>query len=127
LEAAAAVGEEAVVTDAYEPPGQEVEEEAAQELDATEGHDALAAVVTIVLPGERDLLGAHGHEAAVGDRHAVGVAREVAQDVSRATERRLGVDDPIPPMERPQESTERGGLGQRRELSVEGERRSLKM
>ena len=40
-----AVRQQAVVADAHETPGQDVEEEAAQELDGVEGHDTLVAAV----------------------------------------------------------------------------------
>lgn len=53
---AKAVGEQAVVADAHEASGQHVEEEAAQELLCVEGHDALPAAMSMVLPAEGDAL-----------------------------------------------------------------------
>jgi hypothetical protein len=36
-----------------------------------------------------------GHEAVVGDGHAMGVTGEIAQDMMRTAEGWLGVDDPV--------------------------------
>ncbi len=51
----------------------------------------------------------------------MGVAGEVAQDVSGAAERRLGVDDPVTSVEGSQEGPERDRLGQRREPAMKRE------
>ena len=92
---AEAVGEDAVVSDAHESPGQHVEEEAAQELHCVEGHDALLAAVSIIPPAEAHPLSVEGHQSMVGYGHAVGVAAEVAQDMGRTAEGRLGIDEPF--------------------------------
>ena len=92
---AEAIGEQAVMADADETQGEHVEEEAAQELDCVDGHDALLAAVRIVAPAEADLLAVEGRQAMVADGHAVGIAAEVAQYMGRAAEGRLGVDEPF--------------------------------
>ena len=51
--ASVALGEKAVVTDAVEAVGQEVEEKAADELVRGKPHDAAAAAAAIILIGER--------------------------------------------------------------------------
>ena len=43
------------MADADETPGQDMEEEAAQELDGVEGHDALISAVAIIAPAEADV------------------------------------------------------------------------
>ena len=92
---AEAVGEQAVVSDSHEALGQDVEEEAVQELHCIEGHDALLAAVGVIPPEEGDLLSVEGQEAMVGYGHAVGVATEIAQDMGGAAEGRLGVNEPL--------------------------------
>src|ERR1700739_2152647 len=92
---AEAVGEQAVATDAHEAFWQHVEEEAAQEADGVEGHDALLAAVCIIAPAEADALTVKGGEAVIADGHAVGVAAQVAQDMFGAAEERLGIDVPF--------------------------------
>jgi len=47
------IGEKAKVTDAWEPPGQNMLEETPEELLESERHGAALAVVGIVLPAER--------------------------------------------------------------------------
>ena len=88
------VGQEAVVTDADKALGDDVEEEAADELMKMKGQrsDPMAAVI-LETEGDRpvvDML-----EPVVGDRDAVCIAGEILQDVLGAVEGRLGVDDPL--------------------------------
>ena len=91
---AEAVRQQAVVADAHETPGQNVEEETAQELHSVEGHDTLLAAVGIIAPAEADVVAVEGGEAVVADGHAVGVTAEIAQDMFGAAEGRLGIDEP---------------------------------
>src|SRR4029453_3862041 len=97
---AAAIGKKAVVPDADkaagkkgggetkgETAGAKGGEETTEELDGAEGHDALLALVGIVLPQEGDLALLEAHETAIGDGDAVGVAREIPQHVLRTPER----------------------------------------
>lgn len=92
---AEAVRQQAVVADADEAFGQDMQEEAAQELPGFESHDALPVAVGIIAPAETDLLSIEGGEAMVGDGHAVGITAEIAQHMSRAAEGRLGVNEPF--------------------------------
>src|SRR5450759_1102408 len=92
---AEAVGKQAVATYAHEAFRQHVQEEAAEEVDGVEGHDPLLAAVGIIPPAEADALAVEGNEAVVGDGHAVGVTAEVAQDMFRSAEGRLGIDVPF--------------------------------
>ena len=100
-----AVGEQAVVADAYEAPGQNVEEEAVQELHGVEPHRALLAV-RMIPPAKADVFAVEGDEAMVADGHAVGVAAQVAEDMFRSTKRRLGVDVPFLPVQTGQQVLE---------------------
>jgi len=92
---AEAIGEQAVAADAYETLGQHMQEEAAEEVHAIEGHDALLSAVNIIAPAEADAIAVEGGDAVVGNGHAVGVAPEIAQDLLRPAEGRLGVDVPL--------------------------------
>src|SRR5215471_7998181 len=49
----------------------------------------------IVLPPECDLAIVTGKQASIGERHAMGVTREIAEDLLRSSQRRLGVDHPL--------------------------------
>ncbi len=65
------------------------------------GHDLLLAAVSIVPPAEGDVIVVEGNEAMVGDGDAMGVARQVVENVLGAAEGRLGIDDPVPVEELP--------------------------
>ena len=75
--AAVAVGEQSEVADLDEACGQDVEQEAADELDRIEGHDA-AAVVPGVSPAEAHLSVVEAEQPSVGDGDTVGIAGQVA-------------------------------------------------
>jgi hypothetical protein len=82
------------VSDAMEAFGQHVEQEPADEFVRMQGHrlPAVGAVDPVVPPAERDAAVGGGHQPAVRDGDAVGVAREVAQHGLGSGERRLAVD-----------------------------------
>ena len=101
-----AVGEESEVPDANQPLGQDVDEEAAQELMGGKGHDLLLAAVGIVSPAEGDAIALKGHEAMVGNGDAVGVAGQVVENMFGAAERWLGVNDPVLLAELPEKVAE---------------------
>src|SRR5206468_3331762 len=106
---APAIGEQAVVADAVEAAGQDVDEEATDELVAGQRHDlhALASLGAVVLPPEDDTVVVAGDEAAVGDGDAMGVAAEIGEHRLRPGEGSLGIDDPL-------------DLAQRRQIGREG-------
>jgi hypothetical protein len=99
LVGADAVGEEAEVADADEALGQDVEQEASDELDAGEFHGLHARFCGAVLPSKADPFIVDVDDALVGDRNAVGVASEVLEDLGRAAEGGFGVDHPFLPAE----------------------------
>ena len=90
-----AVGEESEVADANQAAGQNVKQEAAQELMGGNSHDLLLAAVGIVSPAEGDAIVFEGHEPMVGDGDAMGVAGQVVENMFGAAEGWLGVDDPV--------------------------------
>jgi len=93
--APSAVGEEAEMSDANQASGQDVQQEAAQELICGNGDDLLLAAVGIITPTEGDAIVFKRHETMVGDGHAMGVAGQVVENMFGATEGRLGVDHPV--------------------------------
>ena len=93
--AAVAVGEQPEVANLDEASGQDVEHEAADELDCIEGHDVAAVVMPGVSPAEAHLSVVEADKPSVGDGDTVGVAGQVLQDVFGTTEGRLGVDHPL--------------------------------
>ena len=89
------VRQETVVTDPHKSAGQNVQQESAQELGSVERHRFLAATVCVVLPTEADLAVLQGDQTLIRDRHSMGVPCQVLQHLRRATERRLGVHNPV--------------------------------
>ena len=77
------------------PRGNDVQQEAAQKLVGGNGHFALFVAVRVVLPTERDRLAIEGDQSVIGDGDAMGVPRQVMQQVIGAAEWRFGVDDPL--------------------------------
>src|SRR5258707_1166131 len=106
-----AVGEEAEVANANQPLGQNVDEEASQELIRGNGHDLLLAAVGIVSPAEGDAIVFEGYESMVGDGDAVGIAGQVVENILGAAERWLGIDHPVLPAEFGEEVAESGRQG----------------
>lgn len=88
--------EQTVVADAVKALGQDVEQEAADELVGGKGHDLLpvGATPTVVLVAEGDAGLVEAQQPAVRDGDAVGVPRQVGEHRLRPGERRLGVDNP---------------------------------
>jgi len=68
---AVAVGEQPEVADLDEASGQNVEQEAADELDRVQGHDAAAVVVSGVSPAEAHLSAVEVEQSPVGDGDTV--------------------------------------------------------
>ena len=71
------IGEEAVVTDAMKSVGQDMDQEAADELVGVERHKLIASVALgpVILPFESDALAGEGDEPAVCNSSAVQVSR----------------------------------------------------
>ena len=94
---AGGLGEQAVVADAVEALGQDVDEETADELVCCERHHlvAIGAFEPIVLVFEADGVFVERDQPVVGDGDAVGVAAEIGEDRFRPGEGSLGIDDPL--------------------------------
>jgi hypothetical protein len=100
------VGEETEVTDADQSFGQNVKKKSAQELICGNCHDLLLAAMGIVSPTESDAIVLKGHETMVGDGYAMGVARQVVENMFGTAEGWLGVNDPVLLAELPEEVAE---------------------
>jgi hypothetical protein len=114
-----AVGEEAEVANANQPLGQNVDEEASQQLIRGNGHDLLLAAVGIVSPAEGDAIVFEGYESMVGDGDAVGIAGQLVENILGAAERWLGIDHPVLPAEFGEEVAESGRQGKLLQRAME--------
>ena len=118
---AAGSGQESVVADAPEPPRQHVHQKAADELASCEAGALALVVMAVVAPMEVDTALLNGHEAVIGDGHAVRVAGEVGEHAGGAVEGRLGVNHPLALAQLAQPALEGGGLGQCGQRPLQGE------
>ena len=90
-------GQQAVVPDAVEAIGQDVDQEPADELGRGQPHDLLpvARFDAIVFPSEGHGLGIGADQAVVRDRDPVGVSAEISQHGLGSAEGRFGIDHPF--------------------------------
>ena len=121
-----AVGQPAEVADADKAGRQDVEEEAAEELDGVEGEHFFPTAVTVILPAEPDTAVFDLQEAVVGECDAVSVASEVLNDLGGAAEWALGIDDPALTAGRTQPAVEGFWIGERGQIAKETELSLLK-
>ena len=91
------VGEQTIMADAVKAVGQDVQQEAADELVRIEGHDAVAglAFAPVIFVFEADTLAIEGDEAGIGDGDAVGIAGEIGEHGIGTGEGTLGIDNPL--------------------------------
>jgi hypothetical protein len=92
---AVSIAQEAVVANAVESTGENMEEESPDELLGRESHDFLLIVVAVVPPLELDLPVFDIHDPMIGNRDPVGVAADIVHHLLGSGERRFGVDDPF--------------------------------
>jgi hypothetical protein len=92
-----------IVPHPLQPPRQDMQEKAAQEFDGVEGPRPLLVTMAVILPPKRHLAIRTGEEPPIGDRHAMGVACQGAEDVVWPGQGRLGVDAPVQPLHGAQE------------------------
>src|SRR4051794_41702501 len=88
---------------------------------AGQTHDHGGAVASVVFPGEGDVVLVAGHEAAVGDSDAMGVAAEIGKDLGGAAERLLGIDDPVDPPQAGEMACEVVLIGERGQIAEEAQ------
>ena len=121
LDLPGAVGEEAEVTDADEAVGDDMEEEAADELRRLQLHHLHAIPVGVVLPTESDTTVLEAEDALVGEGHAVGIAAQVLEDLLGAGEGAFGVHDPVRLPKLAEPLSEGAGVGEGGSRSGEDE------
>ena len=90
-----------------------VQQKASQELLDRKRHQLLFASVGIVFPAKGDLAIRKRNQSVVGYGNTMRIARQVIQNMVRSTKRRLGVDNPLLLMERPQKRLEYFLIGER--------------
>ena len=120
---AASVGEDAEVTDAMHPVGQDMQQETPDELVDGDGGGAVAGLSLARFPGlsvpEGDLLAVECDDPAVRDGDPVGVAREVPEHLLGPVEGPLGVDHPVPAAGGGEGGVELAGIGKMGDGAVE--------
>ena len=83
------------MADAMEPLGEDVEQEAPDELVGSERHQLELVVVAVVAPAETYLAAGERNQPAVGDGDAMGVAAEIAQRLCGPGVGAPGIDHPV--------------------------------
>jgi hypothetical protein len=83
------------VADADEALGEQVQQEAAQELIQRKGQQFLLIVVRRIAPMKGDLAVGQRDQSMVGDGYAMGVSAEILEYIVGAAEGWFGVDDPV--------------------------------
>jgi len=78
-----------------EPVRQGMEQKATDKFVRFDGHDLAVAALAVILPAKADLPVRERDQAAVGNRNAMRVARQIGQHLLRACERGLGIDHPF--------------------------------
>ena len=94
--AADLVGEQSIVADAVKAIGQDMQEKASDKLVRGQGHGLMPIALfgTIVFPLEGDTLLIKGDQTTVGDRHPMGVARQIGEYGLGTGKRTFGIDHP---------------------------------
>src|SRR5450631_3713400 len=95
--AACAIGEQSVVANAMKAAGQNVQQEAADELVGTERHSLVACLArgAVILPAKGDATLVECQQSLVGDRYPVRIARQIGEHRGRPGEGAFGIDDPF--------------------------------
>ena len=110
------IGKEAVMADASEAIGQNVQEKAANKLGGHQSHARDARFMPIVLPGEGDMIVRDVDKTMIGDGDTMSIAAEVTQDLFRTGKGSLGVDDPVETAEGSKVGGECTGVGEIHEI-----------
>ena len=106
------VGEETEVPNASEPAGKHMQQKPTQELISAQGHPALLVSVRIISPPEGDHAVLKRDEPVVGNGYAMGITRQVLQDVFGSAESSFRVHDPFLTEKLPQEFAEQPAIGE---------------
>jgi len=113
------IGKEAVMADALEAVGQNVEQEAADELGGCKRHELDARAVAVVLPTEGNMIIRDLEETMIGDGDAVRIAAQIAQNLLRPGKGLLAIDHPVQLPDRRKVGRKSSRLCQMREIGEE--------
>ena len=105
-----AVSEKSILPDADKAGRQNVQQKSPDELGCRQSHDLRLASVGVVFPLEGHLAVFDRLDAAVGDGDAMGITRQILQDLFRPAEGWLYEDDPLRLCGSTAKSLEYGGL-----------------
>jgi hypothetical protein len=100
------IGHEAKVTNADEALRQHVKQEPSDEFVSRDSHRSHLVATGIVPPTEGHAVAIKGDEPVIGKGNTVGIAAEVADDLLRAAESGLGINNPILTKQRSKETGE---------------------
>src|SRR6201981_2591590 len=109
------------MSNAMKAARQHVEQETPHELADVEAHDfaLVSTALPIVLPPETDVGLVEIEQAAVGDRDAMRIAREIGQDLLGTGEGLFGIDDPFSLAQRREVRSPRVGVFELAEIGEE--------
>src|ERR1700746_134521 len=109
------------MSNAMKAARQHVEQETPHELADVEAHDfaLVSTALPIVLPPETDVGLVEIEQAAVGDRDAMRIAREIGQDLLGTGEGLFGIDDPFSLAQRREVRSERVRILESAEIGEE--------
>src|SRR5665213_3366141 len=113
------VRQKPILPDTDESAGQDVKQEAPDELDRIERHRLRLVAVGIVLPQKRHLAIFYRQDSAVGNCDPVRVASQVLHNLLRTAERGLHKDNPFDPRRRSAQGFEGGWFVQAGHVAVE--------
>ena len=91
----ASICEPAKVANAHETAWKHMQQETPDELIGTESHLPFLVSMRVILPAEGDFAIDETDEAMIGNRHPMGVTRQVMQDMLGPAEWAFGIDDPV--------------------------------
>jgi hypothetical protein len=120
------IGQKTKMADLDEAARQHMQQEAAHKLQSIQGHDLFLVAVCRIPPAKSNLTVFEAQNSTVRDGYAVSVMSQVLNDMLRAREGLLGIDDPVFIFERLGKSIESSALLKRRQCSAEFELRSTK-
>ena len=100
------VGHKAKVTDTDKAFGQDMRQEAADELVYGEIHDALCVTGLAVDPSKLNLIAVETDQSMVGDRHTMGITAQIPENLFGTPEGPFGIDDPGVDVKSPNPGTE---------------------
>ena len=89
------IGKKTKVSDANETFGEQMKEKPTQKLVHRNCYESSPVFVRGVSPAECDLVVGYGNETLIGNGDPVRVAPEITEDMFRAAERSLAVDNPV--------------------------------